>query len=134
MDDKKINDTNFKSLEKRVEKLEGYREKDKTQIYELDKSLNIFINELKNISDELKTIVSNFKEAIAVTTTAQEKEITCLKDKVIKNEKSIEKLSIKLDKETVEADATKWKDISKYIITTLIGAVITFLLIQIGLK
>ena len=55
-----INANEIKRLEKRVSVLEEYREKDKSQLHQLDTSLQVFINEMKNISDELKTIVSNF--------------------------------------------------------------------------
>ena len=51
----------IKNLEDRVSKLEHYRENDKNQLHKLDTSLQVFINEMKNISEDLKTVVSNFK-------------------------------------------------------------------------
>ena len=129
-----INANEIKRLEKRVSVLEEYREKDKSQLHQLDTSLQVFINEMKNISDELKTIVSNFKEAIIRSTNAQEKEIISLKEKVIETEKKVEKLDAKIEQETVVANSEKWKKVTSYVLTAVIGAIITFILIKIGLK
>lgn len=129
-----VNSNEIKRLEKRVEKLEQFREKDKNQLYELDKSLNGFIIEMKNISGELKTIVANFKEAIVRSTNAQEKELSSLKEKVMAQDDKIEKLETKLEHETVEADAENWKNTSKYILTTILGLIIGYIFFQLGLK
>ena len=128
-----VNSNEIKSLEKRVTVLEEYREKDKNQVYELDKSLNVFINEMKNISEELKTVVSNFKEAIIRSTNAQEKEIMALKEKVVENEKKLEKLDAKVEQETVIANSEKWKKVTSYVLTAVLGAIITFIFAKIGI-
>lgn len=124
----------IKSLEERVSKLEHYRENDRNQIHQLDTSLQVFINEMKNISEDLKTVVSNFKEAIIRSTTAQEKEIELLKERNEKLEKRVEILDTKLEQETIGADAEKWKKVTSYIVTALVGAIITFAFAKIGLK
>ncbi len=124
----------IKNLEDRVSKLEHYRENDKNQLHKLDTSLQVFINEMKNISEDLKTVVSNFKEAIIRSTNAQEKEIELLKERNDKLEKRVEVLDTKLEQETIGAAAEKWKKVTSYILTALIGAIITFLLAKIGLK
>lgn len=129
-----VNANEIKRIKERITKLEEQREKDKTQVYELDKSLNLFIKEMKHISDELKTVVSNFKEAIVRSTNAQEKEILLLKEKIIDTEKKVEKLDAKLERETVEADAEKWKNASKYVLTTILGILIAYIFMQLGLK
>ena len=129
-----INANEIKRLEKRVSVLEEYREKDKSQLHQLDTSLQVFINEMKNISDELKTIVSNFKEAIIRSTNAQEKELISLKEKVMETEKKVEKLDAKIEQETVVANSEKWKKVTSYILTAVVGAIITFVLVKIGLK
>lgn len=129
-----VNANDIRKLEERVDRLEQYREKDKHQVNELDKSLGIFINEMKNISNELKTIVSNFKEAIMRSTTAQEKEVERLKEKVVENEKKLEKLNTKIENETIVANSDKWKKISSYVLTAILGAIITYLFAVLGLK
>lgn len=127
-------ENDIKKLEERVSKLENYRENDRNQIHQLDTSLQVFINEMKNISEDLKTVVSNFKEAIIRSTNAQEKEIELLKERNDKLEKRVEVLDTKIEQETVGADAEKWKKVTSYIVTALIGAIITFVLAKIGLK
>lgn len=134
MEQENVNAIKIDELEKRVETLEKYREIDKNQVHELDKSLGIFITEMKTISNELKNVVSNFKEAIIRSTEAQHKEVTALKEKVIENDEKIKKLSAKVEKETTGADAEKWKKYSSYVVTALIGGVIAFILAQLGLK
>lgn len=129
-----VNANNIKKLEDRVSRLEANREKDKTEIHELDTSLKVFITEMKGISSELQGIVSNFKEAIVRSNTAQEKELNHLKEQVVEQGKKIEKLDAKLEAETVEADAKKYREISRYIITGIIGIVIGFIAMYLGLK
>lgn len=134
MDQEGANAIKIEEIEKRVKVLEDHREKDKIQIHELDKTLGMFTTEMKNITGELKTIVTNFKEAIVRSTDAQHKEVLALKEKVEENDKKIEKLSVKLESETTGANAEKWKNVSKYVLTALIGGAISFILMKLGLK
>ena len=129
-----VNANDIKKLEKRVTKLEELREKDKSELHTLDTSLQVFISEMKNISDDLKGVVSNFKEAIIRSTNSMEKEIIDLKDKNEKLEKKVEVLDVKIEQETVIANAEKWKKIVSYVCTAIVGAIITFLLTKIGIN
>lgn len=129
-----VNANDIKKLDERVSKLEQYREKDKEQLFELDKSLSGFITEMKHISSDLKNVVSNFKEAIVRSTNAQEKELTHLKEQVVNQGKQIETLEAKLEHETIEKDAKKWNDTTKQILTAIISAIIALVLATIGLK
>lgn len=129
-----VNANEIKRLEKRVSILEEYREKDKSQLHQLDTSLQVFINEMKNISQELQTVVTNFKEAIIRSTNAQEKELLSLKEKVIENEKKLEKLDAKVEQETVVANSDKWKKATSYIVTAILSAIVSLVLIKIGLS
>ena len=56
-----VNTNNIKKLDDRITKIEQYREKDKEQIFELDKSLSGFITEMKHISNDLKKCYFKFK-------------------------------------------------------------------------
>lgn len=134
MNDCKANEQKIIALEKRVDNLEKQREDDKKQVYDLDKSLSVFINEMKNISNELKSLVDNFKETIIKTENAHEKDIESLKEELTKTNKKVDNLSIKLNEETIGADAKKYRDIAKYVITTIIGAVISFIFTYLNLK
>ena len=129
-----INHNDIQKLEERVTKLENQREKDKAQVYELDKSLNIFIKEMKHISDDLKNVVTNFKEAIMNSTNAQEKEIQSLKEKIKQTDDKVDKLGAKLEQETIGEDAKKWKNISWYILTIAVGAVVGYIFSKLGIK
>lgn len=129
-----VNANDIKKLEKRVTKLEELREKDKSELHTLDTSLQVFISEMKNISDDLKGVVSNFKEAIIRSTNSMEKEIIDLKEKNEKLEKKVEILDVKIEQETVVADANKWKKIVSYVCSTIIGAIVTFILVKIGIN
>ena len=129
-----VNAAEIKRLEERVSKLEDQREQDKKQVYELDKSLTLFIEEMKHISNDLKSVVTNFKEAIMSSTTAQEKELKHSNEKIVSLEKKVEALEVKLEHETVEKDAKKWNDTVKYIFTAVIGAIVTLILTMIGIK
>ena len=134
MDRSELNAKEIENLKGRVKKLEEYREKDKEDMHSLDTSLKVFISEMKNISSELKTMVSNFKEAIVRSNDAQAKELKHLQEKVDNQEDKIGKLETKINKETVEADAQKWKEISKYILTTILAIIIGFIAATLRLK
>lgn len=129
-----VNAKEIKRLEERVDKLEQQREKDKEQLFELDKSLSGFIAEMKHISTDLKSVVSNFKEAIMHSTNAQEKELGHLKETVVAQGQQIKALETKLEHETVEKDAKKWNDTVKQVFTIIISAVVGLILALIGLK
>ena len=129
-----VNAMQIKKLDERVTALEKHREQDKEQLFELDKSLGIFIEEMKHISNDLKNVVTNFKEAVSRSSEAQEKELGHLKEQVVEQGKKIEKLDAKLEKETVEKDANKYRDIVKYVVTSVIGLIIGLVAMYLGLK
>lgn len=129
-----VNAREIQRLDERVTALEEHREQDKKQLFELDKSLGIFIEEMKHISNDLKNVVTNFKEAVSRSSEAQERELGHLKEQVVEQGKKIEKLDAKLEKETVEKDANKWRDVTKYIITSVIGLIIGLVAMYLGLK
>ena len=127
-------ETEVENLKRRVTLLEQYREKDKSELHQLDTSLQVFISEMKNISEDLKTIVSNSKEAVMRSTAATEKEISALKEQLIKLEKQYVALDNKVEQETVVANAEKWKKIVSYVGTAIVGAIIAFVLAKIGIN
>ena len=129
-----VNAREIKRLDERVTVLEKHREQDKEQLFELDKSLGIFIEEMKHISTDLKNVVTNFKEAVNQSNAAQEKELGHLKEQVVEQGKKIEKLDAKLEKETIEKDANRYREITKYIVTSVIGLIIGLVAMYLGLK
>ena len=127
-------DNEIVEIKRRITILEQYREKDKSELHQLDKSLQVFINEMKNISDDLKTVVSNFKEAVMRSTNATQKDINVLKEQYDNLDKRVVNLDTKLEQETVVADAEKWKKIVSYVGTAIVGAIIAFVLAKIGIN
>lgn len=128
-----MNNEAIDDLKRRVTILEQYREKDKSELHQLDKSLQGFITEMKHISDDLKTVVSNFKEAVMRATNATQKDVNSLKERYDSLEKKLSILDNKLEQETVIANAEKWKKIVSYVFTAVVGAIITFILAKIGI-
>lgn len=128
-----MNNEVIEDLKRRVTILEQYREKDKSEMHQLDKSLQGFIAEMKHISDDLKTVVSNFKEAVMRATNATQKDVSSLKERYDSLEKKLSILDNKLEQETVVANAEKWKKIVSYVLTAVVGAIITFILAKIGI-
>ena len=121
------------NLKRRVTLLEQYREKDKSELHQLDTSLQVFISEMKNISEDLKTIVSNSKEAVMRSTAATEKEISSLKEQFNKLEKQYVALDNKVEQETVVANSEKWKKVVSYVVTAVLGAVLAIVFAKIGM-
>lgn len=126
-------DAEIADLKRRVSTLENYREKDKDEIHHLDNSLQKFIVEMKNISEDLKTIVANSKEAVMRSTNATQKDINLLKAENDKLEKEISELKKEFEKETVVANAKKWKTFVSYIASAILAAVVALVLSKIGL-
>ena len=126
-------ETKVSELDRRVTLLEQYREKDKSELHQLDTSLQVFISEMKNISEDLKTIVSNSKEAVMRSTAATEKEISAVKEQLHKLEKQYTVLDNKVEQETVVANAEKWKKVVSHIITAIITAVLAIVFAKIGM-
>lgn len=129
-----VNTKEIKLLEERVTKLEQQREKDKEQLFELDKSLNGFILEMKHISEDLKSVVKNFKEAVSRQNVANEKELNNLKEQVKNQGTEIKALETKLEHETIEKDADNWKNFVKYVLTAILGAGLAIIFAKIGLS
>lgn len=88
---------------------------------------------MKSISEDLKTIVSNSKEAVMRSTNATQKDINMLKTENDKLEKEISDLKKEFEKETVVANAKKWKNFVSYIATAVLAAVVALVLSKIGL-
>ena len=89
--------------------------------------------EMKSISDDLKTIVSNSKEAVMRSTNATQKDINSLKAENDKLEKEISDLKKEFEKETVVANAKKWKSFVSYVATAVLAAVLALVFSKIGL-
>lgn len=119
-----------KSNTKRIGEVEARVEQNEIILNNVDKSLSVTVEQIKNIAEDLKTTSVNFKEAIMRSNTANSKETEILKEKYSELEKKYEKLDIKVEQETIMKDAESWrtskKQIMAWIIATILGIVALF--------
>lgn len=113
-----------KSNTKRIDEAEVRQNQNEQILNNLDKSLSVTIEQIKNIAEDLKTTSVNFKEAIMRSNTANSKETEILKEKCNDLEKKYEKLYTKIEQETVEKDAEAWRTSKKQIIAWVIAGVL----------
>lgn len=100
----------------------------------LDKSLSITIEQIKNIAEDLKTTSINFKEAIMRSNTANSKETEVLREKYTELERKYEKLDAKVEQETVVKDAQKYRDLTKQVIAWVVAAILGIVAIYFGIN
>lgn len=131
----------FQNLEARISNIEKRQDKqeislndNRNLIINLDKSLSITIEQIKNIAEDLKQTSVNFKEAITRSNTAYTKETQTIKEKVVDLEKKYEKLDTKIDKETIGKDAEQYRTSKKQIISYIINIVLLIIVFTLGLN
>ena len=123
-----------KSNTKRLNELEARVEQNEVVLNNVDKSLSVTVEQIKNIAEDLKTTSVNFKEAIMRSNTANSKETEILKEKYAELEKKYEKLDTKLEQETIIKDAESWRTYKKQVIAWVIATVLGIVAIFFGLK
>lgn len=122
-----------KSNTKRIDALEIRVKNNEEVTNNIDKSLQVTVEQIKNIAEDLKQTSINFKEAMMRSNTANSKETEILKEKYNELEKKYEKLDTKIEQETVLKDAKNWRKIIEKIGLTILGAIIALILAKIGL-
>ena len=133
-----------KTLEYRVMQLErNMRDVEKKEaetqqlIHNHDTNLATIILKLENIAENLKTVTSNFKEAIERSNKRQEEErehiksrLDILEKKVINLDTKLENekddLSKKVDERTIEKDSNLVQMIIKDVIWLVLGGMLTY--------
>lgn len=128
------NEIRIYNLEKRVDKLETKEEKMEQVINDIDKTLQVSLEQVKNIAEDLKQTSINFKEAMMRSNTANSKETEILKEKCVELEKKYETLNVKIDKETIGRDAKNWRDSKSKIISWVITAVLGIVATALGIS
>jgi len=122
------------SLEKNQDKQERRLENLEKVVNEVDKTLQVSLEQLKNIAEDLKQTSINFKEAMMRSNMANSKETELLKEKCIDLEKKYEKLYNKIEQETVVRDAEAWRNSKKQITAWIIAGVLALLAGALGLS
>lgn len=133
-----------RTLEYRVTQLErNMRDVEKKEaetqrlIHNHDTNLATIILKLENIAENLKTVTSNFKEAIERSNKRQEEErehikirLDTLEKKVINLDTKLENekddLSKKVDERTIEKDSNLVQMIIKDVIWLVLGGMLTY--------
>ena len=123
-----------KSNTKRIDFLEKKQERSEEILNDIDKSLSVTIEQIKNIAEDLKTTSINFKEAVMRSNTANAKETEILKEKYNELEKKYEKLDSKLEQETVLKDANSWRTSKSKIVSWVITAILTIIATALGIS
>lgn len=119
-------------LERRVSKLETYRESDIKTINEHNTNLATIILKLENITKSLETVTTNFKEAINRSNARNEEERGNINKRISTLEKNFDKLNTRFENESKTLEATinertvnKNSDNYDKIKTTIISVIVT---------
>jgi len=127
-------DDRSKSNTKRLDSLESRHTKSEEILNNLDKSLSVTIEQIKNIAEDLKTTSMNFKEAVMRSNTANAKETELLKEKYVELDKKIEKVNEKLEKETTVKDAESWRNSKKQVWSWVLNAILAMVACALGIS
>lgn len=100
----------------------------------LDKSLTLAVEQIKNIAEDLRATSVNFKEAVTRSNTANSKETEVLKEKYNELERKYEKLDAKLEQETVMKDAQSWRNSKKQILAWVVAGVLALVASALGIS
>ena len=122
------------NLDKRITKLENKQDKLEDLTNKIDKTLQVSLEQVKNIAEDLKTTSINFKEAIMRSNNANSKETEVLKEKYTELEKKLEKLDTKVEQETVAKDAKKYRELVKQVAAWVIAAILGIVTLYFRLK
>lgn len=126
-------------LDRRVTKLENYRESDLKMLNEHNVNLATIIIELKNITTQLATITNNWKEAIQRSNAKQQEEHASINNRINVLEKAVDKLNAKqesdndkleqtIDERTINKNSDNYDKIKATIISVIVTAIVTALI------
>ena len=124
------------NLERRVTKLENYRDSDFKIINQHNENLATIILELKGVTKSLETITNNFKEAINRSNARNEEERKNISERINALEKNFDKLNTKfenskesientIDERTVNKNSDNYDKIKSTIITVIVTAIVS---------
>lgn len=122
------------SLERRMDNVEKKAEKNEQVINELDKSLSLSMNQIESIAENLKQTSINFKEAVMRSNAVNSKDTEVLKEKYKELDAKIEKVSEKLEQETVIKDAKSWRTSKERIISWVFTIIFGILATALGIS
>ena len=129
-------------LERRVSKLETYRESDIKIINEHNTNLATIILKLENITKSLETVTNNFKEAINRSNARNEEERGNINKRISTLERNFENLNTKfesetktlentIDERTIGQNSKNYDKIKTTIISVVVTAIVTSIITAI---
>lgn len=129
----------FIDLERRVSKLESYRDSDFAIINRHNENLATIVSDLKNITTQLATITNNWKEAINRSNAKQQEEHANINNRINILEKAVDKLTAKqesdndkleqtIDDRTINKNSDNYDKIKATIISVIVTAIVTALI------
>lgn len=125
--------------ERRISKLEEQRETDYVKINEHNTNLATIVVKLESITNQLATLTTNWKEAIASTNERSQEAHDTINKRIEHLERDYKSLGEKLDKnyECLETEITErtigknsetWEKIKWVVISVVVTAVVSFLI------
>lgn len=129
-------------LERRITKLEGYRDNDFKIINKHNENLATIVLELKNVTKSLETITTNWKEAINRSNAKQQEEHANINNRINNLEKIVDKLTTKqendnntlektIDDRTINKNSDNYDKIKTTIVSVIVSAIITAIITSI---
>ena len=122
------------SLERRMDNVEKKAERNEQVINELDKSLSLSMKQIESIAENLKQTSVNFKEAVMRSNAANSKDTEVLKEKYRELDAKIDKVSEKLEQETVVKDANSWRTSKERIISWIFTGIFGLIAAALGIS
>ena len=124
----------IEALDKRITKLEEYRDNDLEKINENNLKLTEIVLELKNITTKIGELADNWEKALKRTETDKNQEHISINNRISELEENYKKLDEELDQRTVNKDAEMLDKIKWQIIVLVIGAIVGGIISAITIK
>lgn len=122
------NNITLEELERRIQKLEEYREQDTDKLAQNHEQLAIIIKELKMITASMQTITDNWKEAIMRSNASNDKKFDNMNTKIDKIEQSINDLSKVVDERTILKESKNYNELKSKVLWAILAAIISFIM------
>lgn len=115
-------------LERRIQKLEEYREQDTDKLAQNHEQLALIIKELKVITASMQTITDNWKEAIMRSNASHDKKFDDMNNKIDRLEKTIDDLAKVVDERTILKESKSYNELKSKVLWAILAAIISFVM------
>lgn len=118
-------DKQIEALDKRITKLEEFRENDLEKINENNLKLTEIVLELKNITNKIGELASNWEKALKRTESDKNQEHVNINNRISELEENYKKLDEELDQRTINKDAEMLSKIKWQILVLVLSAIVS---------